>query len=582
MLKYMATQIGPAWFQELSSSQIAAANLIFSAVSFDSDEVQLERCRNALSAIGLDPLPKKFDLLTAIQFSRNNDLAFLWFLYDSVYNSCDDIASKKHFPLNERLILSSICHLDMMTTMRELDRVLPKPAVKPKPQQSFSTPRKAIKYATPYDEPVPKPKPQQDRFYEPPQRQHPKFEIYRNYKNPCYIIQNETNRWYAQEKLLPSESRNIAKAIVCEQINKVADQKFDREKVLNGLCEKHRVEATKFNQIMMKVLNDPMNIHSDENLKDCDPFERGIIYGIQLELAKTEKEFHDVAEKYQKQVIVKTMLRQIVENAADLKFIHLCEKCEKCILSKKLYRDIVKVNEQEEVSIEPTDEIPQPKDKNQIKFFRRSSISSPFEFDYEKIFATSFLNDCGVVKNSINIALELDKNLTEDNAITVCLQDMWQLELKLWNEKRQKELEENQQRVVADCDKIGKSKQKVFNLLSRGITLMRKNPKFVLASLPDAHRLPILREWILHRFGFRYSLKDNEEKWKQNKFYRDRLEAAGIVPRLEVPSLKMFGIKKPRPDMSYDVALKHAKKVTENLRKSFLRSFSQFIQNFHH
>lgn len=90
------------------------------------------------------------------------------------------------------------------------------------------------------------------------------------------------------------------------------------------------------------------------------------------------------------------------------------------------------------------------------------------------------------MKNSINAALQLDKHLTEDNAITVCLQDMWQLELKLWNEKRQNELEEKQQRVVADCDKIGKSKQKVFNLLSKGISLMRKNPKFVLASMPAA------------------------------------------------------------------------------------------------
>lgn len=557
MMAHMKRQLGPAWFQELSETQTNAANEIFDAISDEADHVMYKRCRSVLSAIGIDPLPKRSEMLKAIQFSRNNDLAFLWFLYSSVYNTCDDISTKKDFSLNERLLLSCICHLDMMTTLRELDRIMPKPEAKAK-QLKAKTPRhrKIIEYESPYLEPVPKPKVQPERFYPPLRRSQPNFKIYRNYKDPMFIIRNETNRWFADQNLLASESRNIAKGIVCDQISKVVEENFDREKVFASLCETHRRESTRFNQIMSKLLKGQLNC-DEENLKDLDPFERGVIYGIQLELAKTENEFRNDDEKYEQQVMTKTLIRKIVENAADLKFIRLCEKCQKCVQSKELYQKIVKRNSS---LIEACSEVNDKEDdKNQIEFFKRSSSTTPFEFNYEKIFATNFLNDCGVVKNSINAALELDKHLSEDNAITVCLQDMWRLQFKLWNEKRRAELEEKSERVVADCNEIGKSKQKVFQLLTKGIDLMRKNPKFVLAALPEVDRLPILRQWMLQRFSFRFDDKENEERWKLNKLQRDRVEVSGLVPAVKVPTSDAFGIKKT--NITMDVALLKKKQV---------------------
>ena len=552
-MENLRKQVGPAWFQELSKSQIAAADSLFEAVSDETEKCQYQRCRRVLIAIGLSPLPEKADVTAAIRFSRNNDLAFLWSLYESVYNPSDKIAARNCFSLNERLILSSICHLDMMTTLRELNRILPKPINKiSKQEDSSQTSRKALKYANPYDEPVPKPKLQPERCYPPPQRKHPKFELYQKYKDPTFVILNESNRWFAKEQLLPTEAQNITKEIICQQINKVDEGRLNHDMIMNGLCVTHRKEATKFKQLLTKALNKT----SEVDLSDYGPFERGVIYGILIELEKTEENFRNNADQQENQVMMITLIRQMLENAADLKYIHLCKKCEECVKPESL---CCKVSNQHLNISKLKENKAQSNDENQIKFFHRPSPTSPFEFDYEKIFTTSFLNDCGVVRNSINTALKLDKHLTEDNAITVCLQDMWQSQLKEWNENHQRACEEKQQRVVADCEQIGKNKRKIFHLLSKGIALMRRNPKYVLASLPNADRLPLLREWILHRFGIRYTDKDNEERWKINKYQRDIMDVAGQVPELKVPEFPVLGIKKQFVPL--DETLRRKKKV---------------------
>ncbi|MGF1573205.1 MAG: DUF4771 domain-containing protein, partial [Sumerlaeia bacterium] len=59
-----------------------------------------------------------------------------------------------------------------------------------------------------------------------------------------------------------------------------------------------------------------------------------------------------------------------------------------------------------------------------------------------------------------------------------------------------------------------------------------------LASLPEAHKLPFLQEWVLKRFGIRYDAKYNEKRWKYNHDQRARMEFAGIVPKVPVPSMK--------------------------------------------
>jgi len=48
-------------------------------------------------------------------------------------------------------------------------------------------------------------------------------------------------------------------------------------------------------------------------------------------------------------------------------------------------------------------------------------------------------------------------------------------------------------------------------LLKDGMRVLRKEPRYVLACLPDAHKLPVLREWVKRRYGKTYSQKELEE-----------------------------------------------------------------------
>ena len=546
----MKHKLGPAWFQELSNNQIAASNNLFTALEDDSENCQLYKVKHVLSSIGLNPLPKTSEIRTGIKFSRNNDLAFLWFLFETVYSACEVFGSKKEYSLNERLVLSSICHLDMMTTLRELTRLLPVSEKKNNKQTKKKT--KCVKkmYNSPYEEPVFEPKLQPSRHMICLKSTSPKFEIYLQYLNPFYIIENESNRWYAYEKLRHGNSKKIADNIIKDQITKVVNEDFDREKILSRLCEKHRKPADNTEMLMELLSENPKHVDDDnllgERLENYNSFEKGVIYGVQLELAKTECEFKELAEKYQKQVIIKTLLRQILQNASDLKYIHLCTKCEKCMESYKLYQNVVENNQCHE-----NNQLPITDDKYHYdydhchqetqQFFIKPTRNSPYSFDYEHIFATNTLRDVGPVKNAVFKALDLDKNLTEESAVTVCLKDFWQYELKLWNEKYEADQDEKETKIVAT--EIGQNRQKIFKLLKNAIKIMKKNPKFVLAALPNAHRLPILKEWILKRYGIVGTQKNIKKNFEANKFYRKTLQKMSAVPKSEVPSYHDFGIK---------------------------------------
>lgn len=557
----MEYKLGPGWFQELSNDQIVAANNLFPALEDDAENCQFKKVKYVLLSIGLHPLPKKSEIMAGIRFSRNNDLAFLWFLFETVYYACEVFGKKKEYSLNERLVLSSICHLDMMTTLRELDRLLPVPEKRKEIPKKEKVKCIKIKYDSPYLEPLMEPKLQPSRLMIVPKSIHPKFEIYQQYKNPFYIIQNESNRWYAYEKLANSNAKNIADNIINNQISKVVNEDFDREKILNSLCEKHRKDADK-NETLMNLLTECPKPSDDndflgERLENYSSFEKGVIYGVQLELAKTEGEFKELAEQYQKQVIIKTLLRQILQNATDFKYIHLCNNCEKCMESYKLYQNVVENNQCREMNQLPdvTD------DKNHFdynhchqenrQFFIKPTKNSSYSFDYEHIFSTNTLRDVGTIKNAVFKALDLDEHLTEESAIKVCLKDIWQYELKLWNEKYEADQDEKEMKIVTTV--IGGNRQEIYKMLRSAITMMKKNPKFVLAALPGAHRLLILREWALKRYGILYTLSDIKKKNDANKIHRRTLEKMGVVPRIKVPSCKHFGIKDSR--VSYSRAL---------------------------
>lgn len=52
-----------------------------------------------------------------------------------------------------------------------------------------------------------------------------------------------------------------------------------------------------------------------------------------------------------------------------------------------------------------------------------------------------------------------------------------------------------------DCE----DKELMHRMLSTALGHLAKNPKYVLATLPDCHKLPCLREWIYQRYGKTYT-----------------------------------------------------------------------------
>lgn len=551
--KHMRNQLGPSWFQELSENQIAAANLLFTAVGNDGITCQLKRVIPILKQINIYPLPTSPQLVAALKFARSSDLAFLWFLYDRIYRTGDDVCTQTSYTLNERLILSCICHLDMMLTLRELERILPKVEIKNNRADDVDVREEEERnqvvkknYKSPYNRPLPKSKIPHEEVIKKPMRIQPKFEIYNLYKDPYYIIENEVNRWFSISSLMPTESECVAQKIVRDLISATFNP--DSKKIKKALCGRHKEESSKFYLMMKRILE-----NSDDNdlqtLMHLNRFERGIVAGIQQELSNVEKNFRENQENLEKNVIVKTLLRQILENAANLEFIHLCEQCEECIKSKDLFDQLLHEQEEKNKKIEGENSSRTSVVSSIIQYCHQTSRYGPLTFDYEKIFATSFLDDQDVVKNSINTALKLEKHLTEDNAITVCLRDMWRLEMRLWNEKRQADIMDRQKQVKLAKDegeKLWGNRRKILKLLDDAIGVLRRNPKFVFAALPDSNRLPFLREWILQKYGVRHTDEEERRKFTINKQQRELLMKSGMVPRPNVPTFKHFGIKKPR------------------------------------
>ncbi|KAH8306197.1 hypothetical protein KR018_003702, partial [Drosophila ironensis] len=112
------------WYRGLSESQITAVNSMADSLQDDMDQRTVDRVRKLLDRMGLAPAPSCRTLHSLMQWSRGNDLAFLWFLMELCYKSPNHGRS---YNVNEQIIMSSIFWLDLFPTLRELDRWLPLP-----------------------------------------------------------------------------------------------------------------------------------------------------------------------------------------------------------------------------------------------------------------------------------------------------------------------------------------------------------------------------------------------------------------------------------------------------------------------
>ncbi|XP_067633600.1 uncharacterized protein [Eurosta solidaginis] len=220
----------PKWYRGLSTFQKEAASKLHFAIRDDLEQGTTHRVKALLTRIGLRPPMREENIRFVMFLSGGNDLAFLWFIKELFYTTATD---STEYNVNEQLILSCIARLDMLFTLRGLDRVLPpEQPTKYEIQRMELAKRKTeesklqkmhrssvsetntvnsmrIKYKLPYFDDLVRP-----RLHERPLTAYPEpyrtnIELNKVLRDSTFVIPNAHNRWFAQYNLHPGKKTGM-------------------------------------------------------------------------------------------------------------------------------------------------------------------------------------------------------------------------------------------------------------------------------------------------------------------------------------------------------------------------------------
>ncbi|KAH8373281.1 hypothetical protein KR200_003141 [Drosophila serrata] len=238
------------WYRGMSRIQTEACEKLLHALRDDSEQGSAFRVRRCLSHLGLQPLVCSAQIKAIMGISQGSDLAFLWFLWEAAYKQPrgkhEDL-DQTNYTVNEQLLLSGIAHLDMPTTLRALDVLLP-PACqskKPRPQCANVRKKNSVRIRQtrqrdqgvhPYFERLVRPRPFSPRDkYRPPESKL-QFPDYLQSSNRMLEIPNERCRWFADYQLCPQ--KRVIKQLLNEELNRLISSQSAEE--AGPLCETHR------------------------------------------------------------------------------------------------------------------------------------------------------------------------------------------------------------------------------------------------------------------------------------------------------------------------------------------------------
>ncbi|XP_061399918.1 uncharacterized protein LOC133335625 [Musca vetustissima] len=553
------------WFRGTSIFHLRGANQLFNAIRDDAEQRTSHRVKTCLNLIGLEPIPSSRDLKFIMHLSRGNDLAFLWFLMEMQYKGSDRPTNA--YSLNEQLICSAICHLDMATTLRELDKILPKGRTctskentKSKHQgrkencrfecksnhKYFSKPQKcckhlgmeeenhqreaksANKYILPYFEKLSRPQ----HYGNPLNMYMPNFKVqfrtYASYADPNQTVYNESNRWFADYDINPG------RRVAYQAIKNAIAQLFEDFKKANPnegnadvLCAYHKtikeIEQLHKHEYMVKLRDKCLKNYFGNKLdltqKRSNLMKLSLYRAIEAEMSMIQKQTTsgrnpdflktitsegkmldvDVGGEYgtccTESIVATTQLENEISTSPD------------STLTAKFVQnyDFGNVGDTPETS---------------QTYFHGPTKHAPIIFEYKKIFQNvTKIPEGDWVKLGFLDALDQDISRINDvrEAAQQCASDIWQRELQKFTS------EHNDSKMLSSSplpqyppngkydagDRILMDK-----MLADAFEYMRKNPKFVLVQLHEAHKLPMLREWIARRYGKVYTPKDRYESFR--------------------------------------------------------------------
>jgi len=115
------------WYMGVSTQQETVMVTMSESLRDDFEQGTGEKMFKALTALGIQPVISKKKISRMVQLSRNNILAFLYFVMEGYYKTCQKDGV---YSINEQLLMNAIAKIDMLATIRGLDTVLPRPPKK--------------------------------------------------------------------------------------------------------------------------------------------------------------------------------------------------------------------------------------------------------------------------------------------------------------------------------------------------------------------------------------------------------------------------------------------------------------------
>ncbi|EDW10486.1 uncharacterized protein Dmoj_GI18515 [Drosophila mojavensis] len=224
----------PKWYLGLSDYQERTVLELCNDLRDDFEQGTCYRVEKSLMRLGLSPLITKKKIRTMVVLSRGNDLAFLFFILEGYYLSC---RKNGEYTTNEKLLMMALSKIDLLPTLRELDRILPPPQLsdlelkqqhpsynQPRPSKAVVTERRSTKKVTirrstksPYFQRQPRPKEIVVKYISKPPNLVATFPFWQLDQPPNYG-RNTEPPWFAEYNLNPVG--RLVKSIVGEAVDK--------------------------------------------------------------------------------------------------------------------------------------------------------------------------------------------------------------------------------------------------------------------------------------------------------------------------------------------------------------------------
>ncbi|XP_016986278.2 uncharacterized protein LOC108049569 [Drosophila rhopaloa] len=256
------------WYMGVSTHQETAMYAMSETLRDDYEQGTGEKMYKALIILGVQPVISRKKISRMVQLSRNNILAFLYFVLEGYYKTCQKDGV---YSINEQLLMNAIAKIDMMPTIRALDTILPPPQLSKADMQAqpptptvpvLRTPKKPSK-KLPYFQSQPKPVQRTSRLT----AKLPDFVVSFNFwpnNGPPNYGRDEEEPWYAQYRLNPGQ--RLIKKTLSETLERyfklggLEGSKEDEERPKNREPEANMCLIHKGQVVQAQLLRDELTV----------------------------------------------------------------------------------------------------------------------------------------------------------------------------------------------------------------------------------------------------------------------------------------------------------------------------------